>query len=204
MSFLKQSTSVTIRLGPFLDKTDGVTEETALSPVVEVSKNHGAFAARSSATAISHDAAGWYAIPLDTTDTGTLGNFIVKSDDSANHLPVWREFTVIPANVYDSIVSGTDLLQVDTTEWAGAATNSADSALLSGNEVADAVLKRDMSAITGEASRSPLNALRLLRNKWSVSAGTMTVTKEDDTTSAWTSAVVGTPGADPITSSDPA
>lgn len=72
------------------------------------------------------------------------------------------------------------------------------------NLFADDLLKRDMSAISGESARSPLNALRLLRNKVSISAGTMTVTKEDDSTSAWTAAITATPGADPITAVDPA
>lgn len=71
------------------------------------------------------------------------------------------------------------------------------------NVFADDLLKRDMSAVTGEASRSPLNALRALRNKWSISGGTMTVTKEDDSTSAWTSALTATAGVNPITASDP-
>lgn len=52
--------------------------------------------------------------------------------------------------------------------------------------IADALLKRDWTAVTGEATRSVLNALRLLRNVWTISGGTMTVTKEDDTTTAWT------------------
>lgn len=73
-----------------------------------------------------------------------------------------------------------------------------------GTEVADALLKRDMSAVTGEAARSPLNALRFMRNKWSIGGTTLTVTKEDDTTAAWTSTLTGTAGADPITASDPA
>jgi hypothetical protein len=71
-------------------------------------------------------------------------------------------------------------------------------------ENADALLKRDMSAVSGESARSPLNALRLLRNKWSVAAGTLTVTKEDDTASAWTSTVSSDAAANPITGSDPA
>lgn len=70
--------------------------------------------------------------------------------------------------------------------------------------VADALLKRDLSVVTGEAARSPLNALRFLRNKWSISGTTLTVTKEDDATSAWTSTITATPGADPITANDPA
>lgn len=55
--------------------------------------------------------------------------------------------------------------------------------------IADALLKRDMSSVTGEASRSLLNCLRFLRNKWSFSGNTMTITKEDDSTSAWTATV---------------
>lgn len=71
------------------------------------------------------------------------------------------------------------------------------------NAAADAVLKRDMSSVVGEASRSLLNAIRLLRNKWSISGTTMTVTKEDDSTSAWTSALTEVPGGNPIGASDP-
>lgn len=70
-------------------------------------------------------------------------------------------------------------------------------------ENADALLKRDMSAVTGEAARSPLNALRFLRNKWTVIAGTLSVKKEDDTTEAWAGAVTTDATADPITGNDP-
>jgi hypothetical protein len=121
MRLLKQSTAVTIRMGPALDKTDGITEETALTLTVEVSKNNGAFAARNSAGAISHDSNGWYAVPLDATDTGILGPFIAKFDDAATHLPVWHEFMVLPAMVYDSLVAGSDTLQADVVQWNGTA-----------------------------------------------------------------------------------
>lgn len=69
---------------------------------------------------------------------------------------------------------------------------------------ADALLNRDMSAVSDTTARSPLNALRFLRNKWSISGTTLTVTKEDDTASAWTATVTATAGADPITGNDPA
>ena len=103
LMFLRQSTTITIRMGPALDKTDGVTEETALSPIVEVSKNNGAFAARSSATAITHDSNGWYAVELNTTDTNTVGWLIAKFDDVATHLPVWHEFWVLEEAIYDAL-----------------------------------------------------------------------------------------------------
>ncbi len=68
--------------------------------------------------------------------------------------------------------------------------------------ISDALLKRDMSAVTGEASRSLLNCLRIIRNKWSFSGNTMTITKEDDTTSAWTATVTTSAAAEPIISFD--
>ena len=69
---------------------------------------------------------------------------------------------------------------------------------------ADAMLNRDMSAVSDTNARSPLNALRFLRNKWSVSGTDLTVTKENDSTTAWTSVVTASPGADPISGNDPA
>ena len=69
--------------------------------------------------------------------------------------------------------------------------------------LADAILKRDFSAVSGEASRSMLNAMRILRNKWDVASGTLTVKKEDDSTTAWTAAVTSNAAAEPIIGSDP-
>lgn len=76
-------------------------------------------------------------------------------------------------------------------------------AIPTANENADALLKRDWTAVTGEAARSALNALRFLRNKWSISGGTLTVKKEDDSTNAWTGSVTTTAG-DPVSTIDPA
>jgi hypothetical protein len=36
-------------------------------------------------------------------------------------MPVWTEFQVVPANVYDSLVGGSDKLQADTVEISGSA-----------------------------------------------------------------------------------
>ncbi|MBK8200327.1 MAG: hypothetical protein IPK75_18425 [Acidobacteria bacterium] len=79
-------------------------------------------------------------------------------------------------------------------------------ALTSGERtsIAEALLKLDLSTVTGEAARSVLNAVRFLRNKWSISGTTLTVTKEDDLTSAWTATVTTNASADPVTGSDPA
>ena len=82
-------------------------------------------------------------------------------------------------------------------------------ALTSGERtsIADAALDRDMSVGTDSGSttvRTMRQALRFLRNKWVVSGTTLTVYKEDDATSSWSGTVTATPGADPITASDPA
>jgi len=121
--WLRLSTAQTERIGPFLDKTDGVTEETALgSPATEISKDGGAFGTGPTGT---HDAEGWYSVALTTTHTNTLGSFIIKSHAVATHLPVWHEFMVVPAVVYDALVAGTGTgIRSDLQQWLGAAPNA--------------------------------------------------------------------------------
>lgn len=125
--WLKVSTAVDVMLGPFLADTDGKTAQTALSltqPDIRLSKNGGAFAQKSAAQTLTHAENGWYPANLSTTDTGAVGTLIVNVSKTGC-LPVWREFLVVPAIVYDSIVgSGTavaDLLDVSVTQWLGTA-----------------------------------------------------------------------------------
>lgn len=82
-------------------------------------------------------------------------------------------------------------------------------ALTSGerDSTADALLNRDMSTGSDAGSgtvRTVRQALRFLRNKWAIAAGTLTVYKEDDSTSSWTAAVSTDAAALPIVSNDPA
>ncbi len=72
--------------------------------------------------------------------------------------------------------------------------------------VADAVLTRDFGSVSPQPAlneRNALQALRFLRNAWSVAVATLTVFAEDDTTAAWTSNLTLNSGANPITGSDP-
>ena len=90
MNILKQSTAATIKLGPFVDDTDGKTAETALTigqADIRLSKNGGDIAQSHNATGATHDELGYYDIPLDTTDTGTLGRLRVLVS-KAGALPV--------------------------------------------------------------------------------------------------------------------
>ena len=123
MDILKQSTAVTIVMGPMLDSTDGNTQETGLTIAqadIRLSKNGGAYAQTNNVAGATHMEVGKYSVPLDTTDTGTLGKLRVDIHESGA-LAVWREFTIVPANVYDSLVLGTDVLTADVTQWLGTA-----------------------------------------------------------------------------------
>lgn len=77
-------------------------------------------------------------------------------------------------------------------------------------EIADAILARKLDSTGNETTSSTANertvrsALRYLRNKVGISGSTMTVSLEDDTTSAWTATLTTSPGVDPVTTIDPA
>lgn len=140
----------------------------------------------------------------DITTKGTYaapssGKCRFKEVDATNHPGVYEfhfanaRYSVANARSLLVSISGvTDLAQCDFVIE-----------LENLNLAADALLKRDMSSVTGEAARSMLNALRFLRNKWSISGGTLTVRKEDDSTSAWTAALTTDAAANPVTSVDP-
>ena len=115
--WIEQSASITIRMGPFLDDGDGKTAETGLTisqADIRLCKNGGDFAQTNDSNGATHDENGWYYLTLDATDTNTLGRLIVAIAESGA-LPVWREFMVVPTNVWDSMF-GSDRLQVDTRE----------------------------------------------------------------------------------------
>jgi hypothetical protein len=117
MLYLKQSTSATVVIGPFVDDTDGKTAETGLTisqADIRLSKNGGAFAQTNDATGASHMENGYYSVPLDATDTITLGRLTVAVSKSGA-LPVYREFQVVTANVYDTLCS-TEKFDVNVAE----------------------------------------------------------------------------------------
>lgn len=123
--WLKQSTAVDIKVGPFLDSTDGNTVEGGLTitqPDIRLSKNGGAFAQKGSAQTLSHNENGWYTVNLSTTDTNTLGTLVVAIHESGA-LPVWQTFMVVSANTWDSFFS-TDALDVSLIQWLGTAPNA--------------------------------------------------------------------------------
>ncbi len=103
--FLKQSTSISFAIGPFLDETDGKTAETGLTitqPDIRLKKNDGDWAQKNASQTLTHEEAGWYEVTLDETDTNTVGQLVVAVHESGA-LPVWRHFTVLEEAVYDAL-----------------------------------------------------------------------------------------------------
>lgn len=129
--WLKQSAGVTICLGPFVDVTDDVTAESGLDANMDsatgvlISKNGGSLAVRASGiTATAYDDDGYYQVNLTASDTDTLGNLLVEYSEEATCKPVAVEFTVVPGNIYDSFISGSDYLETDVVQVDGGASGA--------------------------------------------------------------------------------
>jgi hypothetical protein len=125
---LRQSTSVVISFGPFLDKTDGITLKTGLVSALDnastgilLSKNGGTMAVRHATVTTSvYDAHGCYKVTLDTTDTATLGSLRVIYTDATTCLPVWADFQVVTQNEWDSVCASA-IRAVNVTQLLGTA-----------------------------------------------------------------------------------
>ena len=125
--WLRQSTAATVEFGPFLLNSDGVTLVTNLvgtgsnqtentSTGIRISKNGGTLAARHATAGVStYDAFGVYQVQVDTTDTNTLGMLRLIFANGAAFCPVWVDYMVVPANVWDSMFGAT-YLKVDLTQ----------------------------------------------------------------------------------------
>ena len=128
MQLLKQSTTATVTVGPVLD-ADGVAVTTAVLADFSISKN-GSVAVLTGAT-VTHSTNGYYTIALTTGNVDTLGRLDLIVNNTAMSMSNHR-YDVIIAQVYDSIVSGSDLLQVDVTQLNGS-TQNADRILIGAN-----------------------------------------------------------------------
>lgn len=106
MLFLRQSTaSQEILLGPFVDSTDGNTQETALSIAntdIKLWKEGGTTEASKNSGGATHIASGRYYAVLDATDTDTVGKLEVNVHVTGA-LAVRREFMVLEEAVYDAL-----------------------------------------------------------------------------------------------------
>ncbi len=104
MFILRQSTAVDVLIGPFVDGTDGVTTEEAVSPSVQLSKNGQTAATKNEGTTPAHDNAGYYNCVFDATDTGTVGTLVAFIEGStATFLQVRHEFQIMDTAAFDAL-----------------------------------------------------------------------------------------------------
>ena len=166
--YLRQSTaSQEICLGRFVDDADGNTEETGLTIAntdIKLFKGGATSLASKNSGGATHMANGLYSAVLDATDTDTLGNLEVHVH-VAGALAIKREFVVLPANVYDSLVAGS--AEIGATALT---TTIADSTPADGSRPS--------------AAQALLMITRFLTGR-AVSGTSMTVKKEDGSTTAF-------------------
>lgn len=121
--YLKQSTaSQEVPLGYFVDSTDGNTEETGLTIAntdIKLWKTGATTLANKNSGGATHISNGIYYAVLDATDTDTLGPLVIFVH-VAGALTVRLECVVLAANVYDSLIGGGDLLDVNVSQFGNA------------------------------------------------------------------------------------
>ena len=114
--YLRYATaSQEVVIGQMLDSIDGNTEKAALTinaADIKIWKSGTTTLASKNSGGATYISNGVYYAVLDATDTNTVGSCMIFV-----HVPealAWRaDCMVLPSQVYDSMVTGSDLLQVD-------------------------------------------------------------------------------------------
>ena len=139
MRYLRTNTAARITVGPFFDKTDGITPETALTvtsckltfmvddgnvPTLVLDTNPTASGGANDMVHVTNDDAGFYDLELAAANVNYLGRAMLAITDAATHCPVFHEFMILPAMIYDAMILGTDVMQVDMTQILGTAVST--------------------------------------------------------------------------------
>jgi hypothetical protein len=117
--WLRQGTAVKFHVGPAV-ATGGLAVVTSLKASIVTALKVLKHAATAVVTAtnggLTHIADGVYYVSLTSTHTNTLGHVrvYVRASGTTKSLPFWKDGHVVPANVFDSLVSGSAKLNVGT------------------------------------------------------------------------------------------
>lgn len=130
MDTLRQNTATNVLVGPFLDKNDGVTALTALTfasitsalVVKGVTPTALVLTTSGGSNDFVHVADGYYNLELASANTDTTGIMRVTLKNDGVFLPVWNHFEIVPQQVYDSLITGNDLLNVNAEQLGGNST----------------------------------------------------------------------------------
>jgi len=182
MRYLRTNTDTRVTVGPFLDKTDGITPEVALTvtsekltlvvdtagvPTLILDTAPTASGGANDMAHITNDDAGYYDLELAAANVNYLGRAMLSLNDVATHCPVFHEFTILSAQVYDSLF-GADVLQVHAVEItnglitaAAVADGAIDAATFAANAINAAALDPDVTTElqSGLATAAALDAV---------------------------------------------
>jgi hypothetical protein len=145
--FLRQNTAVLVSVGPFYDKTDGVTIETALTitneritlvadtddnsaPTLVLDNVTGATSGTSNdLNYITGQDSGHMQLELSAANTNRVGRCLLSITDGANHVPVFHEFFILPQAIYDWLTGVIVPLPSNVTTIAGSAVSTSTAQL---------------------------------------------------------------------------
>lgn len=147
---------------------------------------------------------------VGATKVATLQNtWTVTPDNTSVYVIIPSPFVTDPWDelrashaVSGSFGEGVSSVQGSVTGSVASVTAAVSLTVAERAAIADKLLGRNLAG-GSDGTRTVQDALRVLRNKRSITAGTLTVCAEDDTTPAWTAAIVTTAG-NPVSAVDPA
>lgn len=116
---LKTNTPFHISVGPLFDKNDGITPITNITvtlctiSIMHMDNSNGNVVISEFSptivdmTHISGDTIGMYDLALTAEQLNWLGSGRITVIQTATHLPWWCDITVLPSNIFDSLITGT-------------------------------------------------------------------------------------------------
>ncbi len=121
MQILKQSTAIDVRVGPAMDKDNGVTPVTSASigsaDQADILKADGAATVTMAGVlAAVTNVDGWYDYTMSTSDTDTVGTLDLVLQDASLMLPIFARFQVVEEAVFIA------LYQASAAGWLSTAT----------------------------------------------------------------------------------
>lgn len=147
MQYLRSNTAVIVTVGPFFDKADGVTLETALTitneritltadtddgsaPTNILDNVTGATSGTSNdLNYITGNDAGMMQLELSAANVNRVGRMFLSITDAANHVPVYHEYFVLPQAIYDWLTGVIVPLPANVTTIAGSAVSTSTAQL---------------------------------------------------------------------------
>lgn len=121
MLLAKQSTAMTVIVGPILDSA-GAEYASAVIGDMSISKNGGTLTAMAAAASLTYIANGMYTLVLTTGNLDTVGTAEISCNKSTYQMRQ-KEFQVVEEAIYDAMyaASATGLLPANVTQLLGSA-----------------------------------------------------------------------------------